>query len=313
MLTLSSIITLALVFWISFSGCVYLIYAYFDKGVKERLYQSKRSDASPKKVKHLVNLFYTHLIVPLVRYSFPGKKEDLDKAKNKFNEAGLRNKNSLSYFFGIKTFLGAITIILYLFYITLSSINNPFDTNTSILQIAFQVVTLCAVGYYLPDVFLFFYTKSRKKQLILAFPTALDLIRVCISAGMGIDAAIARVGSEIELMNKAMSVEFNLLANDLKAGNTRGVALQNLAKRTGLEDIKVFASMVNQADRYGASISDALEVFSKDLRYKRKMEARAQASKVQIKMTIPLITCIFPVLFIVLLVPVGLSVAEFMK
>ncbi|CAM3820727.1 type II secretion system F family protein [Polynucleobacter arcticus] len=312
MLSFSSIITLAFIFWICFSGCVYFTYSYFDKQAGTRLYQVKRKDRSPIKINRLANAFYKHFIEPLVRYSFPGKEADLEKTKNKFNEAGLRSKRSLSYFFGIKTLIGTMIFLLYLFYITLSSISNPF-TSASILQIAIKVLICCAAGYYLPDIFLFFYTRSRKKQLLLAFPTALDLIRVCISSGMAIDAAIARVGAEIELMNKAMSVEFNLLANDLKAGNSRAVAMQNLAKRTGLEDIKIFASMINQADRYGASISDALEVFSKDLRYKRKMEARAQAAKVQIKLTIPLITCIFPALFVVVLAPVVIAVAGMMK
>ena len=307
-----SISLLSFIFISTFSACFYFILKYNSSKLNKRLSTLNQTNTSSGAgLDGLAKYLYIQFIEPLVNYSMPNKQVDIDKLKKKFVVAGFRKNSILMRFFGLKTFIAILIPFGYLFSIFVMSFMTTAPI--SIGEIAFIAIILCAIGYYLPDGFISIRVKSRKQELFDAFPTAVDLIRVCIAAGMGLDAAVSRVGGEISVMSKAMSIEFSLLATELRAGNSRDIALRNLAIRTDLEEVKALVSMIIQADRFGTSVTKALEIFSEDLRLKRKMAAQAQAAKVPVKMSLPLICCIFPALFVVLISPVVIGVMNMMK
>ncbi len=166
---------------------------------------------------------------------------------------------------------------------------------------------IAAAGYYLPDGILRYQIRQRQKTLFHAFPDALDLLRVCVQAGLGLDAAMERVGHEMRLSSPELSDEFELTGLALRAGSSRAQALRSLAVRIGIKDIDALVSMLIQADRFGTSIAESLQVHSDALRTKRRLLAEEIAAKLPVKLLIPLIFCVFPALLTVLLGPVVIS------
>ena len=140
------------------------------------------------------------------------------------------------------------------------------------------------------------------------FPDMLDLLTVCVEAGLGLDAAMMRVSDELALRCPVMAEEMELTLLELRSGFPKEKALTNLALRTGVEDVDRFASMLIQADRFGTSLADSLRVLSDMLRTKRRMRAEEQAAKIALKLLFPLIFFIFPTLLLVLLGPAFIQI-----
>ena len=169
---------------------------------------------------------------------------------------------------------------------------------------------LAAVGYWLPNAWMHACTTQRQQQLFRAFPDALDMLRICVQAGLGLDAAIERVGREMKLSSPALSEEWRLTGLELRAGASRRMALQHMAERVGLSEVHALVTMLIQADRFGTRMSDALQVHADVLRTQRKHKAETEAAQLPVKLLIPLIFCIFPALLTVMMGPVGLSLYE---
>ena len=164
-----------------------------------------------------------------------------------------------------------------------------------------------ALGLRLPDAALRFQCRRRKEQLFRAFPDALDLMRICVQAGLGLDAAIDRVGREMRLSSPALAEEWQLTGLELRAGASRSLALRHLARRVGLAEVQSLVTMLVQADRFGTRMADALQVQADSLRTQRRLRAEEAAAKLPVKLLMPLVFCIFPALLTVLLGPVGIS------
>lgn len=168
---------------------------------------------------------------------------------------------------------------------------------------------VCSVfGYFLPTGVLDRLVAMRQRELFLAFPDALDLLRVCVEAGLGLDAAVERVGREMQIESQALAQEFSLLGLELRAGAGRTDALRNLALRIGLKDIDTLVAMLIQADRFGTNMADSLLVHSESLRSKRRLAAEEAAAKLPVKILMPLIFCVFPALLTVLLGPAVINI-----
>ena len=167
---------------------------------------------------------------------------------------------------------------------------------------------LSALGYYLPNVVLARKIALRQRELFESFPDAIDLMTVCIEAGLGLDAAMVRVGEEMRLRSNTLADELHLVSLELRAGRTREQALRNLGLRTGVEEIEALASMLIQADRFGTSIAASLRVHSDTLRTTRRLRAEEAAAKIALKLLFPLIFCIFPSLMLVLLGPAFINI-----
>jgi tight adherence protein C len=166
------------------------------------------------------------------------------------------------------------------------------------------------IGILIPAVGLELLIRRRQRQLVEHFPDALDLIRICLEAGLGLDAAIQRVGQEFRQVAPALFDEFHVLSLELRAGAGRATALQNLAQRTGLAEIRAWVTMIIQSEKFGTGIAEAVKIHSDQLRLTRRLNAEQRAATLSTKLLFPLIFCIFPALLLVLLGPAGITIQQ---
>ncbi|MGP8258689.1 MAG: type II secretion system F family protein [Acidobacteriaceae bacterium] len=174
----------------------------------------------------------------------------------------------------------------------------------------FWVMALGGAGYLGPDLWLRRTTASRRSRIRQSLPDALDLMVICVDAGLGLDQALLRIGDELAVSHPDISAEFLQVNLEQRAGRPRLEAWKNLADRSELEEFTSFVSMLTQTDRFGTPIIRALSRFSEDIRTKRRQRAEEAASKTKIKIIFPLVLCIFPCIFIVLLAPALLNIAN---
>jgi len=167
---------------------------------------------------------------------------------------------------------------------------------------------MAIMGYYFPDLWLRFKIARRKEVILKAFPDALDLLVVCVEAGMGLDSAINRVAKEIKLNYKVLSDELTLYNLELRAGKLRKDALKNLAMRTDLDEVNNLVTLLIQTDKFGTSVAQALTVYSDTMRTQRYQRAEEMAAKIPVKLIFPLILFIFPSLFVAILGPAAINI-----
>lgn len=227
-----------------------------------------------------------------------GERATASALRVRFWHAGWRSQVALQVYFTCKTLL---TLVLPLLAWGLMEMG-PWHPQG--LRRFAPLLLAAAVGYYLPNWILNMQIQRRQRALLHAFPDALDLLRVCVQAGLGLDAAMERVGREIRHARPELSEEFALTGMALRAGSSRAEALRHLSVRMGLKDIDALVSMLIQADRFGTSVSESLQVHSDALRTQRRLRAEEAAAKLPVKLLIPLIFCVFPSLLTVLLGPV---------
>jgi tight adherence protein C len=227
---------------------------------------------------------------------------DSSLKRMRFLKAGIRNPKAGPIFWGVKCFL-----VLLCFAIFLMLRIFVFTVMNAQITIALAAFVLF-LGFYLPDIWLRHKTEKRQEKLLKALPDALDLMVVCVEAGMGLDEAINRVAKESKLQSPELSDEFALLALELRAGKQRQDALKNLAERTALEEVNNLVTLLIQADKFGTNIADTLRVYSDSFRTERFQRAEEMAAKMPVKLIFPLILFIFPALFIVIIGPAVISI-----
>lgn len=215
--------------------------------------------------------------------------------------AGWRSRHALWLYGGAKTALLALLPLLAGPMVWMAGLR------TGSLPWWTALLAAALLGYMLPDTVLRWQVSRRQQALFRAFPDALDLLRVCVQAGLGLDAAIERVGREMRLASPVLSEEWRLTGLELRAGASRAMALRHMAERVGLPDIDAMVTMLIQADRFGTRMADALQVHADALRTQRRLRAEEAAAKLPVKLLIPLVFCIFPALLTVMLGPVGVS------
>jgi tight adherence protein C len=163
-------------------------------------------------------------------------------------------------------------------------------------------------GFLLPDMWLSRRVRRRQTILRKALPDALDLLVVCIEAGLGLDQAFMRVSQELRITHPELCSELDLVNAQIRIGRTRIEAMRDLASRTGVDDIKALVAMLIQTDRFGTSVSQSLRVHADDMRLKRRQRAEEAAAKTPVKMVPPLVFFIFPALFVVILGPAIITI-----
>lgn len=227
----------------------------------------------------------------------PYRSRDYSGTRVKFIKAGFRRENPAAIFWGTKCFLAiCLPVSFFLVRITVFMLISPSAT----------VVTctfLALLGFYLPDIYLRRIIAKRREKLFEGLPDALDLLLVCVEAGMGVDAAFNRVAEEIKLSNKTLSDELKIMNLELMAGKARKDALRDLAIRTDLEDMNGLVTLLIQTDKFGTSLSRALRVYSDTFRTIRSQRAEEMAAKLPVKLILPLILFIFPSLLVAILGP----------
>jgi len=227
---------------------------------------------------------------------FPSGSDRTSEADPRMVQAGFRRPESAPVFRAVRVVV--MVAMVGLVYFTGLYKNNPI--------ILFLVAAM--VGYILPDIWLDWIKRARQQRLRLALPDALDLIVICMEAGLGIDQALLYVSQELKAAHRELCEEFDLVNAEMHVGKARLEALRSLAKRTGVDDIQALVATLVQTDRFGTSVAHSLRIHSDDLRTKRRQRAEELAAKTTIKMLFPLVFFIFPAIFVVILGPAVITV-----
>lgn len=167
-----------------------------------------------------------------------------------------------------------------------------------------------AIGFYLPRYVLQRKISGRQRRITWALADAMDLMVVAVEAGLGLNAALNRVGEELKGLHPDMHHEMELVNLEIRVGRSREEALRNLAERTGVDDIRSFVALLIQADRFGSSIARAVRIFAESLRTKRRQRAEQASQKAALKLLFPLILFLFPVIILVILGPALLNLSD---
>jgi tight adherence protein C len=165
-------------------------------------------------------------------------------------------------------------------------------------------------GFILPDFWLGRMITRRQKKIRRGLPDALDFLVICIEAGLSVDQASARTAEELQLPHPALSDELEIVVLETRAGRARSDAWKQFGDRTGVDTVRVLATILVQAEQLGTSVSKTLRVHSDALRTKRRQQIEEKAAKTTVKLVFPLVLCIFPSLFVVLLAPSAIIMAE---
>jgi tight adherence protein C len=236
----------------------------------------------------------------------PESSDDYVLMKRKFLQAGLHNSIAPPVFWGLKLLL---TFVLPLAcYLSKFLLNHPQPMQ----NILIACLAASVFGYYLPDILLHNKIVRRREKIKKGLPDMLDLMVVCVEAGLGLDATIRRITGEISLSHKELSNELWMYSLELNAGMSREQSLRNLSSRVNIEDFKNLVGVLLQTDRFGTSIANALRVYSDSFRTKRYSLAEEMAAKLAVKITFPVILFIFPSMFVVLAGPAAMRIFAIM-
>ncbi|MGA2578902.1 MAG: type II secretion system F family protein [Bryobacteraceae bacterium] len=221
----------------------------------------------------------------------PRSLEDVSTLQKRLIRAGYREPGYVNIFYGAKVLVPAILCILI--------------TVTQVYAYAplFLYALAAGLGFMAPDFWLSNRISARKLKLRLGLPEALDLIVICVEAGLSMDKATMRTAEELRISQPAIADELNLVYLEQRAGRPRGEAWRNLGDRTDVDTIRSLASILIQADKFGTSIGKMLRAHSETLRTRRRQDAEEQAAKTTVKLVFPLVLFIFPSLFVVTLGP----------
>jgi tight adherence protein C len=244
------------------------------------------------------------LTSPFATLSLPREGWENSPLRTRFMHAGYRTQSVPFFYFGGKTLLALLLPSIFFLYIGISDLQLNIDV------LLFIFLALAAVGYYLPNLALVQIIKRRQLNLFENFPDAIDLMTVCIEAGLGLDAAMRKIGEEMYVKCRPLAEELHLVNLEMRAGRSREQALRNLALRTGVEEIEGLVAMLIQADRFGTSIASSLRVHSDMLRTKRRLRAEEAAAKIALKLLFPLLFLIFPALFVVIVGPAIINISR---
>lgn len=172
----------------------------------------------------------------------------------------------------------------------------------------YMVILAAAIfGLYLPNIIVNSRGENRKKEILNGFPDTLDLMLVCVEAGLGIDASFSRVGSEIVGSHPLLAELFATASLELRAGRSREQALRTLATRTAVPEIGAFVTLIIQSDKLGASIGQALKIYASEMREARRMRAEEKAMRIPVLLSVPLVCFLLPVMVSVLMLPAGIQ------
>lgn len=215
--------------------------------------------------------------------------------------AGYRSPRATVIFLGTRIFLAILLGLTFLVF------GSEVMDGKEPMYFPIALIGVMVMGFYGPQLWLSNTINKRKERLVNGFPDALDLMVVCVEAGLGLDQAISRVGHEVKQGHPDLGDEFILLNLELRAGLSREQGLRNLVNRTDLDDIRSLVALLIQTDRFGTSIGQALRVHSDSMRLKRRLKAEERGAQLPVKLMIPLILFIFPALMVVIIGPGAIS------
>lgn len=293
-----TVVTVAFLAAVAIVGALIYAFAPGDLGIATRLSRllapavSTRDAGFREKQKERVQQGLASLGT-LVSPKAPTSKSQLMMLR-----AGIRTPEAMLAINGFRILLPVVFLAIVFF-------TGLYRWNT-VLTLALAVLA----GYLIPEIYLLARIQSRQHRLRLGIPDGLDLLVICVEAGLGLDHALLRVSEEIHITHPDLSEELQIVNAEMRLGKSRVDALRELARRTGLDDIKSLVAMLVQTERFGTSIAQSLRVFSDDLRLKRRQRAEEAAAKITVKMVPVLVFFIFPALMIVALGPAIIAIAR---
>ena len=293
------VITVTFVATVAIMGALFYAFAPGDLGIAGRLSRllgaavPVREASFKEKQKDRVERALAS-VGTLVSPKTPSSKNELMMAR-----AGIRRPEVMQAINGLRLLFPLVLVGLVYF-------SGLYRWNPLLL---FAVAALA--GYILPEIWLVARTQSRQHRLRLAVPDGLDLLVICVEAGLGLDQALLRVSQELQITHREFSEELQLVTAEMRLGKTRTDALRELARRTGIDEIKSLVGMLVQTERFGTSIAQSLRVHSDDLRTRRRQRAEEMAAKLGVKMVPVLVFFIFPALMTVILGPAAIGIFRF--
>jgi tight adherence protein C len=229
----------------------------------------------------------------------PQQKEELSASRLRMLRAGYTAKNAVRMYHAMQFVLAITFLLVGMVLAIIRSVNGEITTN----GILMLTLLPCAIGYYLPKYWVDKRLQQRQTEIIQGFPDALDLMLVCVEAGQSLDQSIIRVGKESRAGYPALADEFDMVAQEVKAGKERISVLKDMAERVGVPDVASFVTTLIQSSTFGTSIADALRVYSADMRDKRIMRAEEKANMLPTKLTLGTMLFTVPPLLVILIGP----------
>jgi tight adherence protein C len=227
-------------------------------------------------------------------------RKDTTAVRQFLIQAGYSDPNAVSIYWASRASLAGGLAALAMLGLPVLQFSPP--------QVLMGIGWLGALGWVGPTFYVRSRLKSRQKEVQLALADMLDMLVVCVEAGLGLNQALARVADEIDHVSPVMSEQLAMVNLEMRAGTPRDEALKNFAERTGLADIRSLVNMMIQTDRFGTSVADALRVHSDTMRTKRRQRAEEAAAKTTIKLVFPLVLFVFPAMFVVVIGPSALAI-----
>ena len=309
-LTLSTSLVIPIASFLAIGALTWLILSFFtsdDDRAGRRLGElsdprSRLSNDRDSKKSEAIARVLKKASPALAKPLTPTTEAEMGKLRQSLVEAGFRSETAPIVYLSIRAacamlFLalgGGVSVYLY------------GATYAALIRLLF----IGAIGFYLPILALRILGSKRKQQIFLGLPDALDLMVVCVEAGLGLDQAMRRVAQEMKKSYRIVADEFGLCNLHLQMGRAKAQVLQDLGQRTGVDDLRALASILIQADKFGSSVATALRVQSDSMRTRRQQIAEEKAAKTAVKLIFPLVLFIFPGIFVVLVGPAGIQMAR---
>lgn len=286
------VVALALLAWLIF----------FPGTLRQRLFGATASAASEA----VADTGWVERVVrvaqPFSKLSLPEEGWERSPLRTRFMNAGWRQASAPALYFAAKS-------LLALLFPTVLGLYAASAMAAQLRSVLLLLLCVSAtIGYYLPNLVLASTAKRRQRDIFENIPDALDLLTVCVEAGLSLERALVKVSGEIHIKSVVLAQELQLVLMEMRAGFSKEKALRNLALRSGVEDVDTLVAMLIQSERFGTSMGDSLRVHSENLRGKRSLLAEEAAAKIALKLLFPLIFCVFPTLMLVLMGPAVIEV-----
>ncbi len=240
---------------------------------------------------------WSQILAGLEKRAIPTNETERTTARVRLLQAGYAGPNVVRNYFAIRLLLSVLLPVAFLLLAPVFTRNMPVEK--------VMVITVCLLvaGLYLPSVFVSNRMRNRQRAVQDSFPDALDMLMVCVEAGLGLDSAFTRVGAQMASAHPVLAEEFALVSLELRAGKSREAAMRNFAERIGTTEITSFVVLLIQSDQLGTSVAATLRVQAEEMRIKRMLRAEEKAHMLPVKLSIPLVLCLLPAMIAVAVLP----------
>ena len=240
---------------------------------------------------------WNQLLLGLEKRAVPAGDKQRTTVRTRLSQAGYMGVDAVRNYFVLRLLLA---VALPLGFLALAPL---FSASIPVENVLATGLLLTLIGLYLPSIWVTLRIHDRRLAFRESFPDALDMLMVCVEAGLGLDSAFSRVGEQMAMAHPVLAQHFGLVSLELRAGKSREAALRNMSERIGVPEITSFVVLLIQSDELGTSIAATLRVQAEEMRIKRMLRAEEKAHMLPVKMSVILITCLLPAMFVVILTP----------